>query len=1063
MKFKTTYQILNLCFLTLIITIGQNIKSQAQCDIDDWTALKALYENTNGNNWKYKFGWEQVTTNNPPPNCDLATVMGVSLNTSRRVVEIKLWLNDLTGELPSSIDKLQHLKSLDLFYNQIGGKIPAAIGNLTELTYLGLYFNQFTGEIPSTIGNLSNLSSLHLESNQLTGKIPNTLGNLFTLSHLELGGNQLEGTIPNELGNLLNLRLLLLSGNNFTGTIPSTLGNLLNLTNLSLSGNNLTGGIPAAIGNLQALKNIDLESNGLSGIIPNEIGNLTNLVELDFSKNQLSGQIPAELENLDRLQKLLLSVNELSGNIPVELGNMSSLKYLYLSANKLSGTIPPSLGNLSNLENLLLSDNQLTGSIPPQLGNLHKLIRLYLNNNQLENTIPPELGNLDALKWFFLNDNNLTGSLPSSLQNLNQLFKLRTQNNQLSGLVPAFPSTFTELDIANNYFTCADVDLNFNNNQQIETFNFTPQNYLPQNYASIQYNVIDSIDIGMKSLLLTAPITNNNGNTFSYQWRQNDQIIAGANSPSLNLNNITNLQAGIYTLHLSNNNCQSNIIQISEPIYVIVEGYDLYGEPVQYNQLMVEFDSKEDTKLYENEILIPNAGLKEKACNCNRELYLWQFPSTDAAAAALVAIDQKIKRIRAKNELKGGFNNNFRIKESNISKTAYNITSESFNNNYADSVTVFILDSGFDEQNHNAAPFLFDQASVDSCYDVESSPGYSYVDSSISSNYVDDVWHGTFGFRSITSGMEGKAKLKVVPLKVFNENGEGNLFDLTCALYHAIDHYADIINISAGFQGEPSAILESAINFARKKGIFVIAAAGNDTLNIDNLPQYPAYYAGQYFKFDTINQAGELYLDSILLDNVISVASVNTNDSLSVFSNYGKQSVSIAAYGSNIHSYGLAGFDVVASGTSMSTFFATKALALEIASNNKREYQKIWQDFEMNWLISNPLLVNKTQTGKQINFNTAAAEIEGCTDQGNCNYFPFATIEDGSCIPVFIDLPNLSDETSNFYLANDSISSNSIIEPFDTIIYKSGKLIRLENGFSVEKGADFTAEVENCD
>jgi len=62
-------------FLTVAIfqiTLFLNQQSQAQCHIDDWTALKALYESTDGDNWKNNEGWEIVKEEVPLPDCDLA-------------------------------------------------------------------------------------------------------------------------------------------------------------------------------------------------------------------------------------------------------------------------------------------------------------------------------------------------------------------------------------------------------------------------------------------------------------------------------------------------------------------------------------------------------------------------------------------------------------------------------------------------------------------------------------------------------------------------------------------------------------------------------------------------------------------------------------------------------------------------------------------------------------------------------------------------------------------------------------------------------------------------------
>ena len=147
----------------------------------------------------------------------------------------------------------------------------------------------------------------------------------------------------------------------------------------------------------------------------------------------------------------------------------------------------------------------------------------------------------------------------------------------------------------------------------------------------------------------------------------------------------------------------------------------------------------------------------------------------------------------------------------------------------------------------------------------------------------------------------------------------------------------------------------------------------------------------------------------------------------------------------------------------MATYFAAKALALEIAENRKHDYQQIRKDFETNWLINNPLLSSITQTGMQIDFTLKEAEIFGCTNQSNCNYYPFATIEDDSCLPAFINLIDSIHQSSNKYLANDSIISNNVIKSLDNKTYGAGDFISLEVGFAVEKGAEFKAEIEFCE
>jgi len=153
----------------------------------------------------------------------------------------------------------------------------------------------------------------------------------------------------------------------------------------------------------------------------------------------------------------------------------------------------------------------------------------------------------------------------------------------------------------------------------------------------------------------------------------------------------------------------------------------------------------------------------------------------------------------------------------------------------------------------------------------------------------------------------------------------------------------------------------------------------------------------------------------------------------------------------------LKGEEVIGTGTSIAAFLTTQVLAREIARDNSRTLDEIWDDFESIYLVSNPNLDTLTSTGKQINFNWTGAELSGCTDYTACNYFPYATIDDGSCFPDFMDV---SDTNEKIIQANDSIISNQVIPPLDTVIYQAGQQIILENGFEVDINTTFTVDIE---
>jgi Leucine-rich repeat (LRR) protein len=314
-------------------------------------ALIALYNSTDGDNWKNNSGWKDGTleADGFGPVGSEGSWYGVYVK-NNHVTTINLYANSLTGTLPAELGDLAYLENLSLYLNRIGGTIPAELGNLSQLTYLSLRSNQLSGTIPAELGNLDQLETLFLNWNQLTGSIPPELGNLSQLKSCRLNGNQLSGNIPTELTNLSQLETLWLHTNQLSGNIPRELGTLSLLNSLWLGDNQLSGSIPTEIGNLSQLVSLTLSNNRLSGSIPAELGNLSQMNYLSLGQNNLSGNIPPQLGNLSRLKWLYLYENSLSGSIPTELGNLVQLSFLYLNRNKLSGQIPLSMANLTGLK-----------------------------------------------------------------------------------------------------------------------------------------------------------------------------------------------------------------------------------------------------------------------------------------------------------------------------------------------------------------------------------------------------------------------------------------------------------------------------------------------------------------------------------------------------------------------------------------------------------------------------------------------------------------------------------------------------------------------------------------
>jgi len=814
-----------------------------------------------------------------------------------------------------------------------------------RVSELNLNSNGLSGDIPSEIGDLSSLINLYLSSNQLTGNIPATIENLSNLSHLQLNENQLEA-LPEAIGNLSNLTYLYVQ-NNQLPHIPASIENLSNLIHLLLNDNQLEA-LPEAIGNLSNLTYLYVQNNQLPHISAS-IGNLNNLTHLYLHNNQLE-HIPDSIGALNNLTELFLQNNQLS-HIPASLGNLNSLTILYLHNNELP-YIPALIGNLTNLNRLLVHANHLE-HIPASIGGLTNLTHLWLQQNQLS-SLPDSLRNLMQLKELYLSSNQIEGSLPNWLVDLENLEKLSLQNNQFSGDIPDFSilPNLAVLRIHNNKFSFDAIEATYSSNNFVNEFLYSPQYHgEPQGYTQ---NFADTL-----TFTLSEPLPGNNNQDVNYQWQKNSNELTNSTDSTYTINDLQLSDAGKYKLHMTDPLRVPDLEVISEPIYVIVPGYDLLGQPVEYEQLMIKFDDIQDKENYETNHLFPNGAFAKDSCSCNRSLFLYQFPNDTIALQTLININTKKESHVRGGEVDGGFNNILGVRP--ISGTQGWTWAENYPHNYPDSVTIFLLDSGADIENWGASPYLMEDAPSDSCYDIFSESGYDYVDfiDSIQGGFIDSIGHGTYGMRSIAEGSDAYMNMNIVPLKVFDKDGQGTLFNFICALYHAIDHGADIINISAGYTGEPSEILEEAIALAHSKGQFIITATGNDGVNIDSFPQYPAYYAKPFYKLaydDT---------DSLVhYNNVISVAATDATDSLWQYSNYGSEAATLSAYGENMGGYSHTGEEVSYSGTSLSTYYVTRQLAAEIARNKTRNLEEIWADFETSSLRDCPATNGLTSTGK---------------------------------------------------------------------------------------------------
>lgn len=158
-------------------------------------------------------------------------------------------------------------------------------------------------------------------------------------------------------------------------------------------------------------------------------------------------------------------------------------------------------------------------------------------------------------------------------------------------------------------------------------------------------------------------------------------------------------------------------------------------------------------------------------------------------------------------------------------------------------------------------------------------PGYDFVNDD--GEPLDDNGHGTHATGIIGAAMNNGMgsvgvcpECRIMPVKVLNQNNAGTWSGVANGIIYAADHGARVINLSLG-AAVSSQTLENAVDYAKAKGVLIVAAAGN--MGVDR-KFYPA-----------------------ALENVMAVSATDAQDRHWSLSNYGDY-IDVAAPGYAIYS-----------------------------------------------------------------------------------------------------------------------------------------------------------------
>lgn len=290
-------------------------------------------------------------------------------------------------------------------------------------------------------------------------------------------------------------------------------------------------------------------------------------------------------------------------------------------------------------------------------------------------------------------------------------------------------------------------------------------------------------------------------------------------------------------------------------------------------------------------------------------------------------------------------------------------------------ITVCVIDTGADTKHPDLVKNLWvnkgesgkDSKGRDKASNKIDDDGNGFIDDVNGWNFVDNNndLHDSHGHGTHIAGIIGaeggngigisgvSPKVSLMVLKYYDAKGSdvNNLVNTVKAIDYAVKMNCNIINYSGGGIA-PSTEEKAAIERANQKGILFIAAAGNERSNSDIRKYYPADYG---------------------LPNILSVTAIDRFQNVLPSSNYGEQTVDVAAPGNDIISTLPGGQYGFMTGTSQATAFASGVAALVMANNpNMRKASEIKKYLTLTG-DNDEKLAGKTRWRKRLNSYKALA------------------------------------------------------------------------------------------
>ncbi len=328
------------------------------------------------------------------------------------------------------------------------------------------------------------------------------------------------------------------------------------------------------------------------------------------------------------------------------------------------------------------------------------------------------------------------------------------------------------------------------------------------------------------------------------------------------------------------------------------------------NQMVIQYET-DLTETEKQALRDEYEVIDHKNCTCaDPNLELWIFSTLGGVNEA--SLEEKVLTAKEESDLEGADFNGYIYHDNSADdvstfQTGINLSKVVPANT---NVTIAVLDSGVD-YNHFGfdQPFLYNSSlggNSGGANGMQDYFGWDFVNND--NDPFDDNGHGTIVNSLIYDALnQSNVSFQILEIKSFNEEGKGQYFDVLCGFVYALKNPdVDIINMSFGWNGAGIGFeLFDKYIIESQDQVLLTTSAGNSGNNTDNLPHYPSGHESP---------------------NILSVAALAGNMEsigLSAFSNYGAETVDIAAKGENIEFFVSPLESITVSGTSFSTAYVT--------------------------------------------------------------------------------------------------------------------------------------------